>query len=91
MAVVSLCLLYWSVCCSEIPQIQEKKAAVAVQCIVNHPGFQTVCLDVYVLQTAYYSYCQHYGAHAHQGAIHEYNSIIIINIIANTNMQHIAN
>ena len=25
-----------------------------LQCITTHPGFEAVCLDVYVLQTAYY-------------------------------------
>ena len=29
-------------------------------CITDHPGFQSVCLDSWVLQTAWLSYKQHY-------------------------------
>ena len=32
-----------------------------VQCITEHSVFQTVCLDVWVLQAAYYQYRQLYG------------------------------
>ena len=56
------------ICCSEIAQIQEKKSVEGVQCITIHPWFETVCLSVWVLETAYYS---HYGENAQQGAIHE--------------------
>ena len=41
----------------------------AMKCITNHPGFCNVCLDIWVLQTAYYVYRQHYGSHARQGAL----------------------
>lgn len=30
-------------------------------CITRHPGFQTVCLDIFVLETAYYQYRSQYG------------------------------
>ena len=48
-----------------------KISSAAVGCITLHPGFQTVCLDPWVLQTAYYSYGQHYGEYAVEGATNE--------------------
>ena len=60
------------VCCSEITQVMAKRSSAGVGCIILHPGFQSVCLDPWVLQTAYYSYRQHYGAHAVEGALNEY-------------------
>ena len=51
-----------SVCCEEIPQTQEKKECEEVSCITLHPGFASVCLDVWVLQTAYFSLRQEYGS-----------------------------
>ena len=59
------------VCCCEISQVQAKKELENVQCITLHPGFQSVCLDVWVLQTAYFSIRQHYGDDVHQGTIQE--------------------
>lgn len=61
------------VCCCEIQEVEDKKNEVTppVKCITNHPGFSNVCLDIWVLQTAYYLYCQHYGSHTHQGSLHE--------------------
>ena len=48
-------------CCQEVPQVNEVMAEIpGLLCIANHPGFQTVCLDVYVLRTAYNAYLQHY-------------------------------
>ena len=32
-----------------------------LMCITNHPEFQTICLDHWVLQTAYYQYRQEHG------------------------------
>ena len=52
------------VCCNEISQIAAKKGEHL--CIIGHPGFQTVCLDVWVLQTAYFSYRQQHGDHIDQ-------------------------
>ena len=60
-----------SACCEEIPQIQEKKECEEVSCITLHPGFASVCLDVWVLQTAYFSLQQHYGSNAPQGTVAE--------------------
>jgi hypothetical protein len=38
-----------------------------LQCITNHPGFQKVCLDPYVLKVAYYQYRQQYKERPEQG------------------------
>ena len=53
-------------------QIVNKKSPEEVGCIILHPGFQNVCLNPWVHETAYYSYRQHYGANAVEGAINEY-------------------
>ena len=60
-----------SICCAELKKIQEKKEAEEVHCITIHPGFQSVCLDVWVLQTAYFSLRQHYGNDAPQGTVQQ--------------------
>ena len=39
-------------CCSEFPE--------APVCITQHPGFQAVCLNRWVIQTAWYQYKQQY-------------------------------
>ena len=52
-------------------QILNKTSSEGVGCITLHPGFQGVCLNPWVLETAYYSYQQHYGEHAVEGAINE--------------------
>jgi hypothetical protein len=61
------------VCCCDIVEIERKKKLleISVKCITLHPGFYTVCLDMWVLQAAYYVYRQHYGATAHHGSVHE--------------------
>ena len=48
-------------CCSEITEMMNKRSTEEVGCITLHPGFQSVCLNTWVLQTAYYSYRQQYG------------------------------
>ncbi|XP_072176071.1 uncharacterized protein [Diadema setosum] len=57
-----------SVCCKEIPRVVEKMDSFAdggdLDCITMHPGFKTVCLDKYVLETAYYQYEQQYDEDA---------------------------
>ena len=64
------------VCCSEIREIVDKRNDVPqgvtpVRCITEHPGFQNVCLDVWVLQAAYHTYCQHYGSRSHHTSVHK--------------------
>ncbi len=58
-------------CCREITEMMNKISSQGVQCITLHPGFQTVCLDPWVLQTAYYSYKHQYGVNAIEGALNE--------------------
>ncbi|XP_061190835.1 uncharacterized protein LOC133198951 [Saccostrea echinata] len=52
-----------SICCTEITRIDEKRTSYQKElpCITEHPGFQSVCLDIYVLETAYYQYRSQYG------------------------------
>ena len=58
------------VCCCEIEQVIHKKQGdTQVTCITEHEGFESVCLDTWVLQTAYFSYRWHYGEVT--GEIHE--------------------
>ena len=42
-----------------------------VTCITNHPGFKSVCLDVWVLQAAYFQYRQEHGTTSAPLSIHE--------------------
>ena len=61
-------------CCSEFPQMCDKnreavgmgEVAEAPVCITHHPGFQAVCLNRWVLQTAWYQYKQQYSQ-SHEG------------------------
>ena len=39
----------------------EEEVAQPLQCITEHPDFPSVCLDRYVLETAYYQSRQQYG------------------------------
>ena len=52
----------------EVEQLEEPPG-----CIVYHPGFQAVCLNVWVLQTAWLQYKQQYGSKAHEGPQHKKN------------------
>lgn len=53
-----------NICCQEIDEVKNKNVeAIAVEelqaepiCIVQHPGFEAVCLNVWVLQTAWLQY-----------------------------------
>ncbi|CAH3033442.1 unnamed protein product, partial [Porites lobata] len=59
-----------SVCCHEIGQIWQKteeQTEVQVSCITEHLGFQSTCLDVWVLETEYYAYRQQHGTDSHRG------------------------
>lgn len=59
-------------CCREIDAIESKmlENPTDIQCIIDHEGFQSVCLDVWVLQTAYHNYRQKYGD-AEEKSVHE--------------------
>ncbi len=61
------------VCCKEIASVVGKLDVLedpTVTCITNHPGFETVCLDVWVLQTAYYQFRQEHGPYV-AATLHE--------------------
>ena len=59
------------VCCREIVQICNKVSLYKVECIISHTGFQNVCLDPWVLETAYFAYRQHYGSNEVKGDLNE--------------------
>ena len=64
-----------NLCCQEIKGIKRKNVeAVEVEqldhppnCIVDHPGFCAVCLNVWVLQTDWLQYKQQYGRDVYEG------------------------
>ena len=56
-----------SVCCREIPKVREKLERVEITtgaerpgCILDHPGFTPVCLNRWVLETAWLQYKNEY-------------------------------
>lgn len=55
-----------SLCCKEVQRVMEKvdEYPEELDCITAHPGFRSVCLDRYVLETAYFQYVQQYGRQA---------------------------
>ena len=61
------------VCCGEIPQTLSRRRVdgVEVGCIRLHPGFLSVCLNLWILQTVYYSYQDCYAKNTAEGAINE--------------------
>lgn len=68
------------VCCQEIPQVKSKLREVAQvdglpepNCITQHPGFLAVCINRWVLQTAWYQYRQFYGGEADDSPLHKRN------------------
>lgn len=65
-------------CCQEIEQVKAKNVeAVQIEnieqpsCITDHPGFKAVCLNVWVLQAAWYQFRQQYGDKAYEGPDHK--------------------
>ncbi|XP_072166822.1 uncharacterized protein [Diadema setosum] len=59
-----------SKCCKELQQIVTRMDEYPEElgCITAHPGFQTVCLNQWVLETAYNQYIQQYGEEILQDA-----------------------
>ena len=55
------CLLYGN------RAIVAKWPETQISCITEHPGFQSICLDFWVLETAYYAYRQQQGTDNHTG------------------------
>ena len=61
------------VCCLEVEKIVEKIHegelfhGKRMTCICDHPGLNSVCLDDYELQVAWFAYSQQYGDKAFGG------------------------
>ena len=57
------------VCCCEIDTVSNKfqESENDISSITDHEGFESVCLNVWVLQTAYFNYGQRYG----EAVVHE--------------------
>ena len=51
------------VCCTEVDQVKNKMEEYGDlnTCISEHEGFKAVCLNIWVLQAAYFQYRQQYG------------------------------
>ena len=70
-----------SICCQEVDAVRnkiledvmEEQLQAEPRCIVQHPGFEAVCLNVWVLQTAWLQYKQQYGSSAYEGPEHKKN------------------
>ena len=68
-----------NLCFWEIEEIQRKNLkafeiehlVAPPDCIVQHPGFQAVCLNHWVLQAAWLQYKQQYGTSAYKGPDHK--------------------
>ncbi len=56
-----------SLCCCEVEKVWRKvdkfvnDHRISVECITDHPGFEGVCLNPWVLETVYGYYKQDYG------------------------------
>ena len=69
------------VCCQEVEKIKALNVCSVEMgeveseptCITLHPGFRAVCLNRYVLRTAWYQYRQQYGTNGHEGPEHKQN------------------
>ena len=51
------------VCCHEVDNVVRKieESERHIQCITEHEGFEPVCINEWVLQTAYFQYRQEHG------------------------------
>lgn len=63
-------------CCGEIDSTVRKmnESDRPLRCITEHEGFEPVCLNVWVLQTAYFQYRQEHGDDHEGDAAHEYRT-----------------
>ena len=63
------------ICCKEIARIVEEIGEAndtAVTCITGHPAFEGVCLNVWILQAAYFQYRQEHGSSSLPPSFHKY-------------------
>ena len=61
-------------CCHEIPEVFNKNIGIegdVPTCIVDHPGFVPVCINEFVLETAWYQYKQQYSVSTYDGPPHK--------------------
>ena len=58
------------ICCCEIRAVVNKMETTGVLCNTEHEGFDAVCVNVWVLQAAYYQYKQQYE-HSSQNTLHK--------------------
>ena len=59
------------ICCCEVEEVVSKIEETGASCITEHEGFGAVCLNRWVLQTAYFQYRQQYGNHLDETLIHK--------------------
>ena len=57
------------ICCCEIARVVAKLEDNGAPCM--YKGFDAVCLNRWVLQTAYYQYKQQYGRRSDKPEVHE--------------------
>ena len=55
-------------------KVEDQKPEVQMHCITEHPGFLFNCLDVWVLETVYYTFHQQHGSDNRTG--HEYVNFV---------------
>ena len=67
------------VCCCEIDKVVQKieNSPIRISCITQHEGFNAVCLNRWVLQTAFYQFHQSHGSQipVKDDATHRYVSV----------------
>ena len=67
------------VCCCEIAKVVQKieNNPIRISCITQHEGFNDVCLNRWVLQTAFYQFCRSHGSQTpvEDDATHRYVSV----------------
>ena len=62
-----------NICCQEVDAVTVEELQAEPGCIVQHAGFEAVCLNVWVLQTGWLQYKQQYGSSAYEGPEHKKN------------------
>ena len=59
------------VCCCKVEKMISKMEKTGASCITEYEGFSAVCLNRWVLQTAYFQCRQQYGNHLEETVIHK--------------------
>ena len=60
------------ICCCSISKVVSRMEETGTSCITESEVFDAVCLNQWVLQTAYYQYRQQYGRYSESESIHEH-------------------